>query len=74
MTETNAKKLYNVTETSKLLGISKAMVYGLITNGYLSALDLGGLKVSSTSIDKFIDSYTGFSFKDMDNVSRLQLS
>lgn len=74
MTQINTKKLYNVTETSKLLGISKAKVYDLITSGYLSALDLGGLKVSTSSIDKFIDSYTGFSFKDMSNVCRLQLS
>ena len=74
MTEINAKKLYNVTETSKLLGVSKAKVYELITNGFLSASDLGGLKVSNASIDKFIDSYTGFSFKDMSNVCQLQLS
>ena len=74
MTEINAKKLYNVTETSKLLGVSKAKVYELITNGFLSALDLGGLKISNASIDKFIDSYTGFSFKDMSNVCQLQLS
>ena len=74
MTENSAKKLYNVTETSKLLGISKAKVYDLIANGFLSALDLGGLKISNASIDKFIDSYTGFSFKDISNVCRLQLS
>ena len=74
MTQTNTKKLYSVIETSKLLGVSKAKVYELITNGFLSALDLGGLKVSNASIDKFIDSYTGFSFKDMSNVCQLQLS
>ena len=74
MTQVNTKKLYNVIETSKLLGVSKAKVYELIANGFLSALDLGGLKVSDASIDKFIDSYTGFSFKDMSNVCQLQLS
>lgn len=74
MTQTNTKKLYSVIETSKLLGVSKAKVYELIANGFLSALDLGGLKVSNASIDKFIDSYTGFSFKDMSNVCQLQLS
>ena len=74
MTQVNTKKLYNVIETSKLLGVSKAKVYELIANGFLSALDLGGLKVSNTSIDKFIDSYMGFSFKDMSNVCQLQLS
>lgn len=74
MANNTAKKLYNVTETSKLLGVSKAKVYELISNGFLSALDLGGLKVSNASIDKFIDSYTGYSFKDMSNVCQLQLS
>ncbi len=74
MTEINEKKLYNVTETSKLLGVSKAKVYELIANGFLSALDLGGLKVSHSSIDKFIDNYEGFSFKDMSNVCPMHLS
>ena len=66
------KKLYNVTETGKLLGISKAKVYELINNNYLKALDLGGLKISNTEIDRFIDSYTGYSFKDITNVCVLQ--
>ena len=67
------KKLYNVTETSELLGIGRAKVYELINNNYLRALDLGGLKISSMEIDRFIDKYTGYSFKDMANVRELQL-
>lgn len=66
------KKLYNVTETGKLLGIGKAKVYELINNNYLKALDLGGLKISNSEIDRFIDSYTGYSFKDITNVCELQ--
>ncbi len=66
------KKLYNVQETSKLLGIGKAKVYKLINNGYLSALDLGGLKISGAEIDRFIDKYTGYSFKDIENVCEFQ--
>ena len=66
------KKLYNVTETGKLLGIGKAKVYELINNNYLKAWDLGGLKISNTEIDRFIDSYTGYSFKDITNVCELQ--
>ncbi len=68
------KKLYNVTETGKLLGIGKAKVYELINNNYLHALDLGGLKISDKEIDRFIDSYTGYSFKDMSNISKIQIS
>lgn len=67
------KKLYNVTETGQLLGIGKAKVYELINNNYLKALDLGGLKISNSEIDRFIDSYTGYSFKDITNVCKLQV-
>ncbi len=66
------KKLYNVTETSKLLGIGKNKVYQLINNGHLSALDLGGLKVPSYEIDRFVSEYIGCSFKDMNNIRKVQ--
>lgn len=66
------KKLYNVSETAKLLGIGKNRVYKLIGSGYLIALDLGGLKVSDAEIERFISRYAGYSFKDIENVSRLQ--
>lgn len=66
------KKLYNVTETSKLLGISKAKVYELINNDFLHAMDLGGMKIPLAEIDRFIEVYTGYSFKDIENVSKLQ--
>ena len=67
------KKLYNVTETSKLLGISKAKVYELINSDFLHAMDLGGLKIPLAEIDRFIDAYTGYSFKDMENVGKMQI-
>ncbi len=62
------KKLHNITETGKLLGVSKAKVYNLINRGFLTALDLGGLKVADAEIDRFIASYAGYSFKDMNDV------
>lgn len=65
------KKLYNVTETGKALGIGKNKVYALIKNGYLKALDLGGLKISADEIDNFISQYSGYSFKDMKNLSKI---
>lgn len=64
------KVLYNVSETGKLLGIGKGKVYELIRNGYLSALNLGGLKIAKTEIDNFINQYMGYDFKDMQNVTR----
>jgi excisionase family DNA binding protein len=68
------KKLYNVIETGKLLGIGKAKVYELIKHGYLPALDLGGLKISDAAIDSFISKYNGHSFKNIDAVTQLHLA
>lgn len=65
------KKLFSVIETGKILGISKTKVYELINAGYLHALDLGGLKVSSCEIDDFIARYTGFSFKDLMHIEKI---
>lgn len=67
------KKLYNVSETGKLLGIGKAKVYELIKYGYLPALDLGGLKIPDTAIDSFITQHTGQSFKNIAAVTPLQV-
>lgn len=65
------KKLYSVIETGKMLGIGKNKVYELIDHGYLPVLDLGGMKISEKVIDQFISDYTGYSFKDMNAVQRL---
>lgn len=65
------KKLYNVNETGKVLGVGRNRVYSLIKNGYLKALDIGGLKVPSSEIDRFISEYEGYSFKNMDNPMRM---
>lgn len=64
--------MFNVTETGKILGIGKAKVYELINNKYLLAMDLGGLKIPNEEIDRFIKTYSGYSFKDIDNVCELQ--
>lgn len=67
------KRLHNVAETSQILGISKGLVYKLLQNSYLHALDLGGLKVSDDEIAKFINNYTGYSFKDIKNPCRIDI-
>lgn len=53
--EIGYKKLFNVTEVAKMLGIGKAKVYELIKSGQLPALNLGGLKVRKEAIDEFLD-------------------
>lgn len=61
------KKLFNVIEVSKMLGIGKAKVYELIKSGKLSALNLGGLKVRKEAIDKFLDKYEGYDITNKAN-------
>lgn len=53
------KKLYSVVEVGKILGIGKTMVYKLIKDGYLPAMNLGGLKVRRETIDDFLNKYNG---------------
>ena len=53
------KKLYSVGEVGKILGIGKARVYKLIKDGYLPAMNLGGLKVRRETIDDFLSKYDG---------------
>lgn len=48
------KKLYNVAQISKMLGIGKGKVYSLIKDGQLPALHLGGLKVRKETLDTFL--------------------
>lgn len=68
------KKLYSVTEVCELLGIGKNKVYELIKYGYLQAIDLGGLKVPDVAIDRFIDTYIGYSFKDLSAVTKFEFA
>lgn len=65
------KRLYSVDEARKILGIGKTKIYDLIRNGYIKALDLGGMKISAEEIDRFINQYSGYSFKDMKNLSKI---
>jgi len=67
----NNKKLYSVDEARKILGIGKTKIYALIRNGYIKALDLGGMKISAEEIDRFINQYSGYSFKNMTHISKI---
>lgn len=57
------KRLYSVSEVSRLLGIGKARAYKLIKDGYLRAMNLGGLKVRKEALEEFLNKYDGFDFK-----------
>ena len=57
------KRLYSVSEVSRLLGIGKARAYKLIKDGYLRAMNLGGLKVRKEALEEFLNKYDGYDLK-----------
>ena len=65
------KKLFNVMETGKVLGIGIIKVYELIKGGYLPALNLGGLKIRKETIDEFLLKYEGYDFSDIKHISKI---
>lgn len=67
----NNKKLLNVIETGKVLGIGKIKVYELIKGGFLPALNLGGLKIRRETIDEFLAKYEGYDFSDIRHISKI---
>ncbi len=69
--ELTTKKLLNVIETGKVLGIGKIKVYELIKGGYLPALNIGGLKVRRETIDEFLSKYEGYDFTDTKNIKKI---
>lgn len=54
-----------------MFDIGKPKVYELIRNGYLPALNLGGLKIKKSTIDEFLSTYENCDFTDMKNVVRM---
>lgn len=67
------KKLLNVTEVGKVLGIGKIKVYDLIRSGFLPALNLGGLKVRQETIDDFLIKYEGYNLSDINKITKLNI-
>ncbi len=67
----NNKVLFTEAEVGKMFGIGKPKVYELIRNGYLPALNLGGLKIKKSTIDEFLTAYENCDFSDMKNIVEL---
>lgn len=55
------KKLYTVSEVSKILLVNQNTVRDFINTGELIALKLGALKVRGTDLEKFIEKYPAYS-------------
>jgi excisionase family DNA binding protein len=62
------EELYTVIEVAKILKIGKNKVYDLIHAGLLPVIKLGGIKIRSTSLHKFLDDYEGCDLSDPYNI------
>ncbi|MCY6958412.1 MULTISPECIES: helix-turn-helix domain-containing protein [Clostridium] len=63
--------LYTVEEVATILKVNKNTVYDLIRSGLLIALKLGRLKVTKTTLLKFLSDYDGKDLSDLDNIKEL---
>ncbi|MEL7598334.1 MAG: helix-turn-helix domain-containing protein [Clostridiaceae bacterium] len=63
--------LYTVEEVASILKVNKNTVYDLIRNGLLIALKLGRLKVTRTTLLKFLRDFNGKDLSDLDNIKEL---
>ncbi len=70
--ELTTKKLLTVLEAGKVLGIGRIKVYELIKNGYLPALNIGGLKVRREALDEFLMKYEGYDFTNINNIVKMK--
>ena len=52
--------IYTVKETSKILKTNVDYVYKLIKAGLLPSIKLGTIKITSTSLEEFIEKYEGY--------------
>lgn len=65
-------RLLTVAEVSNVLRINKNAVYKLIKAGYIKALKLGSIKVTTRELDRFINEAEGKDYTDLDNVIELE--
>lgn len=63
--------LYTVEEVASILKVNKNTVYDLIRKGTLIALKLGRLKVTRTTLLKFLKDFDGKDLSDLDNITDL---
>lgn len=63
--------LYTVEEVAAILKVNKNTVYDLIRNGLLIALKLGRLKVTRTTLLRFLKDFNGKDLSDLDNIKEL---
>ncbi|KZL89156.1 helix-turn-helix domain-containing protein [Clostridium magnum] len=63
--------LYTVEEVAAILKVNKNAVYDLIRKGFLTALKLGRLKVTKSTLLSFLNEYNGKDLSDLGNIKEL---
>lgn len=63
--------LYTFEEVAVILKVNKNAVYDLIRKGFLTALKLGRLKVTKSTLLNFLNEYNGKDMSDLGNVKEL---
>lgn len=63
--------LYTVEEVAAILKVNKNTVYDLIRKRLLVALKLGRLKITRTTLLKFLKEFNGKDLSDLDNIREL---
>lgn len=67
----NETILYTVKETSELLHCNTAYVYDLVKRGLLPAIKLKSIRIRQTSLNEFLDKYSGYDLSDIENIKPL---
>ena len=62
--------IYSVQEVAKLLHSNPNYIYALIEKGVLPAIKLGSIKITKTSLEKFLIEYEG---KDLSNLDKIDI-
>lgn len=63
--------IYTVDEVASILKVNKNTVYDLIRSGNLTALKLGRLKVTKTTLLKFLKDFNGKDLTNLDDIKEL---
>ncbi|ENJ9652989.1 helix-turn-helix domain-containing protein [Clostridium botulinum] len=60
--------LYTVEEVAIILNVNRNVVYDLIKKGHLQALKLGKLKITKSTLLKYLKDYKGKDLSDIPQV------
>ena len=63
--------VYTVSETAEILKVNKNTIYDLIDSGVLKCIKLGNKKITTKSLNEFLDTYDGYDLSDLTDIKLL---